>query len=111
MDSCDILLGRPSLFYGKVLHDGMENTYELNKDGQCYRLEPMVEEDTKTMDGSDTECSDGKSGYVMVYSTKEFLKEQKKEKQILAITPKNPQEDEGRVTCQWRFKNCWMILQ
>jgi hypothetical protein len=34
------------LFDRKVLHDGMENTYEFNKDGQRYRLEPMVEEET-----------------------------------------------------------------
>jgi hypothetical protein len=46
MDACHVLLGRPWLFDRKVLHDGMENTYEFNKDGQCYRLEPMVEEET-----------------------------------------------------------------
>jgi hypothetical protein len=33
-----MLLGILWLFDMKVLHDVMENTYELNKDGQHYRL-------------------------------------------------------------------------
>jgi hypothetical protein len=78
MDTCHVLLGRPWLFDRKVLHDGMENTYEFNKDGQCYRLEPMAEEETMTMDSSDTRCSGSRSGHVMLCSTKEFLKEQKR---------------------------------
>lgn len=43
MDTRHVLLGRPCLFDGKILHDDMENTYELDEDGQCYRLEPIVE--------------------------------------------------------------------
>jgi hypothetical protein len=75
MDSCHVLMGRPSLFDRKVLHDGMENTYEINKDGHCYRVEPMVEEETKRMNSNDTRCSDNKIGYVILHSAKEFMKE------------------------------------
>jgi hypothetical protein len=41
-------------------------------------------------------CSGSKSGHVMLCSTKEFLKEQKKEKLCLAIMPKKVQEDEEK---------------
>ena len=74
----------------------MENIYELNKDGQCYRIESMVEVETMTMDNSDVGCSGSTSGNVMLPLRKEFLKEQKKEKLCLAIMPNKVQKDEGK---------------
>jgi hypothetical protein len=43
MDECHVLLGRLWLFDRNILHDGMENMYKFNKDGEHYRLGPMVE--------------------------------------------------------------------
>jgi hypothetical protein len=43
MDACHVLLGRLWMFERKVFHDGIENSYEFFKDGQCYKLIPMLE--------------------------------------------------------------------
>lgn len=96
IDACHVLLGRPWLFDRKVLPDGRENTYEFNKDGQRYRLEPVAKEKTTTIDNSDVGCSGSRSGHVMLCSAKEFMKEQKKAKFCLAIMPKKVQEDEEK---------------
>jgi len=54
------------VFERKILHDGMENAYEFNKDGKRYRLEPIVEDDTTKMDSSDIGCSGNISGHLML---------------------------------------------
>ena len=43
MDVSLILLGIPWLFDQQVHHDVKENTYEFKKDGQWYKLTPMLE--------------------------------------------------------------------
>jgi len=94
MDACHVLLGRPWLFYRKVFHDGRENTYEFTKDGQRYRLEPMLENEVTVVDNSGSKgVGSSSSSRVMLCSAKEFLKEQKKGNFCLAIMPKGVQED------------------
>jgi hypothetical protein len=41
MDLCHILLGRPWQFERKVIHDGRENTYTLEKNGRTHMLLPI----------------------------------------------------------------------
>ena len=48
MDACHILLGRPWLFDKKSHHDGKAKTYEFKKDGQQYKLTPMLENTVQT---------------------------------------------------------------
>jgi hypothetical protein len=55
MDACHVLLGRPWMFDRKVFHDGRENSYEFFKDGQCYKLVPMLE---KVMDNNNNKGMD-----------------------------------------------------
>lgn len=43
IDACHILMGKSWLFDKNVSHDGRGNTYEFKKDGQQYRLTPMME--------------------------------------------------------------------
>jgi len=58
MDPCHALLKRPWLFDIKKFHDGRKNTYDFFKDGQRYRLEPMVEIE---LSGSDNKGNDRKN--------------------------------------------------
>eukprot|EP00253_Pinus_taeda_P031137 PITA_31137 len=44
MDVCHILLGRPSQYDGKVVHDGLTNCYKFVKDGVKHTLVPIREE-------------------------------------------------------------------
>jgi len=85
MDACHVLLRIPWLLDRKVLHDGMENTYEFNKYGHCYMLELMEKGDITTIHNSDDGCSGSKSGNIMLYLAKDFLKENKKENLCLSI--------------------------
>jgi hypothetical protein len=55
MDACHVLLRRPWLFDRKFFHDGRKNTYEFLKDGQWYRLEPMVEVESSGSDNKGNE--------------------------------------------------------
>jgi hypothetical protein len=71
MDACHVLLGRQWLFNIKKFHDGRKNTYEFLKDGQWYRLDPMVETESSGSDGKRNDsrnvCS---SSYIMICSAK-----------------------------------------
>lgn len=74
MDACHVLLVRPWMFYRKVFHFGMEDTYEFKKDGQRYRrLEPMAEEVVIATDSSGSGSSGISSSRVMLCSAKQFL--------------------------------------
>ena len=44
MDVCHILLGRPWKYDRKVVHDGRNNTYSLEKDGKRQTLSPLEDE-------------------------------------------------------------------
>ena len=44
MDVCHILLGRPWKYDRKVVHDGRENSYSLEKDGKKHTLLPLKDE-------------------------------------------------------------------
>ena len=41
MDACHILFGRPWQFDRKVIHDGIRNTYTIEKDGIKHKLLPV----------------------------------------------------------------------
>jgi hypothetical protein len=83
MDACHILLGRPWLFDRQVHHDGKENTYEFKKDGQRYKLTPMLEDTVATT----RNCVDinTSSSRIMLCSAKEFLQEERKSTFCLAV--------------------------
>ena len=91
MDACHILLRRPWMLERKVFHDGRENSYEFVQKGQRYKLTPMRENggsnrnNCKKYVNSSNNCN-------MLCSTKEFLKEQKKNVYCLSIVPMNVQE-------------------
>lgn len=72
MDACHILLGRPWLFDRNVSHDGRENTYEFKKDGQRYKLTPILENTMRAEENKDANVS---SSQIMLCLSKEFLKE------------------------------------
>ena len=82
MNVCHILLGRPCLFDRKVLHDGRENSYEVIKNGQRYKLTPM-REDGESCSKDVYNCNSN----IMLCSKREFLKEQKKSGWCLALLP------------------------
>lgn len=92
MDACHIVLGRPWLFDRQVHHDGRANTYEFKKDGQRYKLTPMLENAAEaTTDYRGTSMSN--SNIMLLCSAKEFLKEEKRAKFCLAIVPKVVKEE------------------
>jgi hypothetical protein len=47
MDVCHVLLGRPWKYDRNVVHDGILNTYTLEKDGRTHRLLPKKDEEVK----------------------------------------------------------------
>jgi hypothetical protein len=58
------------MFDRKVFHDGRENSYEFFKDGQCYKLVPMLEKgmdnsNNKVMDNSNNKGMDNNNNKVM----------------------------------------------
>ena len=55
-----------------VSHDGRENTYEFKKDGQQYKLTPILE-NTMTIE-ENKDVNDG-INQIMLCSSEEFLKE------------------------------------
>ena len=61
MDACHILLEIPSMFDRKVLHDGKENSYEFVKDGQCYKLMPMLENGGETSNNQNVKDNNNKN--------------------------------------------------
>jgi hypothetical protein len=72
MDVCHILLGRPWQFDRKVIHDGRNNTYTLEKNGMTYMLLPIEDKEEKRESSSS----------ILLMSGKELLNEAKKEKEI-----------------------------
>jgi hypothetical protein len=71
MDACHILLGIPWLFDKKVHHYGKEKTYEFEKDGQQYKLAPMLEDTVSTT----RNCANinTSNNRIMLCYAKEFL--------------------------------------
>ncbi|XP_057846065.1 uncharacterized protein LOC131055599 [Cryptomeria japonica] len=67
MDVCHVLLGRLWQFDKKVVHNGRENTYTIEKDGVEHTLMPMKEQEVDN------------NSKVMLVSGKEFLHEMKNE--------------------------------
>lgn len=71
MDACHILLGIPWLFDMHVYHGSMVNTYEFRKNGQRYKVTPIVEnaaEVTKQCGGTSM-----RNNNIMSCSAKVFL--------------------------------------
>jgi hypothetical protein len=125
MDAYHVLLGILWMLDRKVFHDGRENSYEFFKDGQCYKLFPMLEKNMdnsrnkgmenstkKFMDNSNNKGIDKSNNKVMesssnknmhknnsriiLCSTNEFLREKKHNGCYLAIIPKRIQETEKK---------------
>lgn len=71
MDVCHVLLGRSWQFDKKVVHNGRENTYTIEKDGVKHNLMPMKEQEA--------DSSSSSSNKVMLVSGKEFIREMKNE--------------------------------
>ena len=70
MDVCHVLLGRPWQYDRKSIHDGIRNTYSLEKDGKKHMLLPLKDETTK-----------GESGpSILLMSGKELLQRVKQAK-------------------------------
>jgi uncharacterized protein (UPF0128 family) len=83
IDACHILFGIPWLFDRQVHHDGKKNTYEFKKDGQRYKLMPMLEDTIeKTRNYADINTS---NGTIILFYTKEFLQEERKSIFCLAV--------------------------
>jgi hypothetical protein len=94
------------MFDRKVFHDGIDNSYEFVKDGQSYKLVPMLEKkmdsNKKGMDNSNNKVPNdsnsknmhGNDIQIMLCSSKEFLREKKHSGCCLAIIPKRIQERE-----------------
>jgi hypothetical protein len=47
MDVCHVLLGRPWQFDRNVIHDGIKNTYTLEKNGRTHMFLPIEEKKVK----------------------------------------------------------------
>jgi hypothetical protein len=47
MDVCHVLLGRPWQYDRNVIHDGIRNTYTLEKNGRTHMLLPIEENKVK----------------------------------------------------------------
>jgi hypothetical protein len=62
MDACHVFLWRLWMFDRKVFHGGRENSYEFFKDGQRYKLVPMLE---KNMDSNNSKGMDNSNNKVM----------------------------------------------
>jgi len=60
MDVCHVLLGRPSKFDWKSIHDGKRNTYTLEKDGTKHTLLPLKDDIDKGELGSSVMLMSGK---------------------------------------------------
>ena len=89
MDACHILLGKSWLFDKNVSHDGRENTYEFKQDGQWYKLTPMLE---NTMIVEENKDVNNGSSRIMLCSSKEVFKEQKRADSCLVVIPKRVQQ-------------------
>ena len=68
MDVCHILLGRPSQFDRKAIHDGRRNTYTFEKDGNKHTLLPLKAEADEEAPGNN----------IMLMSAKTLLQEVEK---------------------------------
>lgn len=44
MDAYHVLLGRLWKYYRRVMHDGTKKTYQFDKDGEKFKLQPLNEE-------------------------------------------------------------------
>jgi hypothetical protein len=70
MDVCHILLVRPWKYDRKVIHDGINNTYTLEKNGRTHMLLPIEDKEKKREASSS----------ILLMTRKEILNEVKKEK-------------------------------
>ena len=52
MDVCHILLGRPWQYSIKDVHNGINNTYSLEKDGKRHTLSQLEDEEIQEGSGS-----------------------------------------------------------
>ncbi|XP_057845233.2 uncharacterized protein LOC131054691 [Cryptomeria japonica] len=71
MDACHVFLGRLWQFDKKVVHNGKENAYTIEKDGVKHTLMPMMEQEVDNSSSS--------SNKVMLVSGKEFIHEMNNE--------------------------------
>jgi len=60
MDVCHVLLGRPWQYNRKVVHDGIRNTYALEKDRHKHVLFPLKYEGVKGETGPSVLLMSGK---------------------------------------------------
>jgi hypothetical protein len=80
MNVCHVFLGRPWKFHINVIHDGMKNTYALEKNGRTHMLLPI--EEKKLKEESNTS--------ILLMSGKELLKEFKKEQEMQFVVVRKP---------------------
>jgi hypothetical protein len=73
-------LGRPWQFDRNVIHDGMKNTYTLEKNGRTHMLLPI--EEKKVKEEAITS--------ILLMSGKEFLKEAKKGQEMQFVVVRKP---------------------
>ena len=72
MDVFHVLLGRPWKYDIKVVHDGIKNTYSLEKDGKRHTLSSLENEAVHEGSGSN----------ILLMARKELLQEVKKEDEL-----------------------------
>jgi hypothetical protein len=80
MDVCHLLLGRPWQYDRNVVHDGIKNTYTLEKNGRMHMLLPIKEKEVKTE----------VNNIVLLMSGKELLQEVKKKEDTQFILVRKP---------------------
>ena len=105
MDACHIHLGTPWLFDRQVYYDGKENTYEFRKDGQWYKLTPMKENAVNATKICGDISMSNKN--ILLCSTKDFLKEERREEFYLVVVPKAVKEEmKTEKTCPQKLNPC-----
>jgi hypothetical protein len=68
MDVCHLFLGRPWKYDKNVIHDGRNNTYNLEKNGRTHMLFPIEDKKVKAESRN----------IILLMSGKELLNEVKK---------------------------------
>jgi hypothetical protein len=80
MDVCHLLLGRPWKYDKNMVHDGIKNTYTLEKNGRTHMLLPIKDKEVKTE----------MRNIVLLMSGKELLNEVKKKEDTQFIVVRKP---------------------